>query len=525
MRRSSVRFDASGDSLSRTTNLPPTNLLTILGWFKVTASSASNQAFFSIGLTTGDYHEILALPSMALESWSNGGGAFSGTTLTVGRWYHIAATINGTSAGSFLTYLNGKLDITGDAGSILNQKLFIGNTSDGEWMNGNAASVEIYDRALSAGEIKARYLSSMPPKDRALNSYFPIVPGPARAFDASGYGRHLTNNGTLTDEAGPPLTAPMSRRVIGKRPGAAYSQAAAGTLTGSGALTKQARKIVASTLTGSGALVRQIAKVVAGTLTGLGSLSRQANKALTGTLTGSGALVKQANKLLAGALTGSGALAAIRTILKAIDGTLSGSGTLLKQTNKPLAGTLTGSGSLVKQIGKIAAGTLSGSGSLIKQARKSLSGTLTGSGALVSIRTFLKSVGGTLTGSGALLRQTNKTLGGTLTGSGSLIKQAQRSVAGVLSGSGDLTKQAQKILAGTLESAGSLIKRIGKAIGGVLGGSGLLASIKSSAQALLRPKARATYRPFAAPTVTRASTEPTIRAPSAEPTIYRPEEE
>jgi hypothetical protein len=48
-----VRFDASGDYLRRTTNLPPIAGFTVMGWFKITTDRNNYSTFIGYGESSG----------------------------------------------------------------------------------------------------------------------------------------------------------------------------------------------------------------------------------------------------------------------------------------------------------------------------------------------------------------------------------------------------------------------------------------------------------------------------------------
>lgn len=90
--------------------------------------------------------------------------------------------------------------------------------------------------------------------------------------------------------------------------GTTYNQAAAGSLTPTGAITKRTNKPAAGTLTPAGAIVKQTAKKVAGTFAPSGTLARRTNKLVSGVLTPAGAIFRTTIKKLAGVLELSGLL-------------------------------------------------------------------------------------------------------------------------------------------------------------------------------------------------------------------------
>lgn len=203
--------------------------------------------------------------------------------------------------------------------------------------------------------------------------------------------------------------------------------------------------------------VAAVPLTVGGSLTSSGAFTKQDSKTVSGALTSSGLLTKQVQKVLSGALTSSGTLSNIKTVLLTIAGTLTSSGILLKQIRKVFSGAITPSGALIKSVSKLFAGALTSSGLLIKRDNKTLGGSLSSSGLLQ--KQAQKIVTGNLTLSGVLanIKTAVLNLAGNLSPTGALSKQVQKGVGGALTPAGSTAKNVQKFLAGILISIGQLI--------------------------------------------------------------------
>jgi hypothetical protein len=127
------------------------------------------------------------------------------TTLSIATWYHIAGVYN-VAAQTIDVYLNGVLDngtlVNSVPSSIYNPDIppTIGNRySGGEATHGTIDEVRIYNRAMSAGEIKRLY-NLTKPKILSANTiglvgYWSFDEGlGTKAGDMSGWG----NNGTAS---------------------------------------------------------------------------------------------------------------------------------------------------------------------------------------------------------------------------------------------------------------------------------------------------------------------------------------
>ena len=80
------------------------------------------------------------------------------STISVGQWYHVAATID--SSYNMKLYVNGvQQTATANSGSMYNSGTYIAmsDSSAGAPFNGTIDDVRIYNRALSASEIWRLY--------------------------------------------------------------------------------------------------------------------------------------------------------------------------------------------------------------------------------------------------------------------------------------------------------------------------------------------------------------------------------
>jgi putative ubiquitin-RnfH superfamily antitoxin RatB of RatAB toxin-antitoxin module len=198
-----IRFDASGDSLIRTTNTPTSTNYTMMGWFQIAVDRNNYTAFLSNGSTGSGSNTLQTdVDGTTLNIW-NGFVAGAGTNLTVGTWYHLAMVANGTN---LIAYLNGVQNAIVAHISPATPKLWIGNDADSEFLNGRAAHIKVFNAALTANEILQEMYTILPKKIDALNGWYPTWNGSNRAADYSGLARPWTEGGTLADEDGPPVS-------------------------------------------------------------------------------------------------------------------------------------------------------------------------------------------------------------------------------------------------------------------------------------------------------------------------------
>lgn len=424
----SVRFDASGDSLGRTTNLPPIASFTMMGWFYISVDRAALSTFLAFGpATLSNYYQAYITGARNFRLYNGPGGNVAGaSTLSVGQWYHIAMTVSGTGASQFLGYVNGVLDAThsGQA-SLTAGKLWVGNDNDTEWLNGRAAAIKVWDTALTAAEIQQEMHTLRPQRLADLNAYYPVFPGSGeRVRDYSGNGRDWTEAGTLADEDPPPV--------------------------GWGAAIQWLQAVVAGATTYTVNL--------AGSISPTGTLSKQIGKPLTGSISPAGALVKQAQRLLSGNVSPGGTIA--KQAQKGYAGSISPAGALTRQPGKSLAGSVSPSGTVTKRADKSLSGSVSPSGSLTKQLARAFVGSITPAGVLTATRVILLALAGSISPSGALQKLVGKQTAGSVSPSGAVTKHVSVTYTGSITPEGSLRKAIAKTFTGAISAAGSLVASV-----------------------------------------------------------------
>lgn len=210
-----ARFDASGDSLTDTANLPTVTAFTWMAWAKISVDRNNYSQFFTYDANNSDevqaYIIGTASDGTTLDTF-NGLVEATGSALTVGTWYHLAATVSGTSGANFLVYLNGTLDISANARSVSPTKIWLGNDAASEFLNGSLAAVKIWDAVLTAQEILQEKQQYLPCRTANLNRFYPLINS---QFTTDHFNkRTLTQAGILALEAGPPIPWRMNRRSI-----------------------------------------------------------------------------------------------------------------------------------------------------------------------------------------------------------------------------------------------------------------------------------------------------------------------
>jgi len=176
-----MEFDGSGDYvyLTASSNFIPSenNSITLTVWVKANSISAnpiSNRIInihrgsiagssLALSLGSGNKVQFYNHSGLSTNSWVN--------TVSVGNWYFIALTYDGTS---FQKYFNGNID-----GSTITESLLAGGSypayigsydGNGAFINGSIDDVRIYNRALSEQEVKDLYNSTKGGKVNVTNT-------------------------------------------------------------------------------------------------------------------------------------------------------------------------------------------------------------------------------------------------------------------------------------------------------------------------------------------------------------------
>ena len=205
-----VRFDAVGDQLNRTANLPPNGSFTYMMWAVIDneqagvyqpylwALDATSQQGYACGVINGIFD---------IECYNGGVVASSSsvaTRPTAGQAACVYARCSGTGAGLInsgyrLATSNAFVSSgTATLGSLnVMTQLYMGGLFGVYWMDGRKWNIKAWDRALSDAEILAESYFDGVLYPASLNFYLPLT-GVNDTADRSGNGRNPTTAGTLT---------------------------------------------------------------------------------------------------------------------------------------------------------------------------------------------------------------------------------------------------------------------------------------------------------------------------------------
>ena len=418
-----VRFDASGDYLLRTANLPSPTAFGACGWAVLDVDRNASTCFFALESGTSSAAATIALfadsDGTSLKLFSPaGGGVTSGTlaSLVVGQPFFWAVTGNGAGAGGLTAYYrtagSNTLSSVSIQGSTFSQgALFLGNNSYAEWFNGRAWNAKVWDRVPSASELLIESYFARPQFPTSQNLWLPMY-SHLDVADRSGNGRNPTVGGTLT--TGDTLVNLWNPRTRIFLPSSStVVHAASGDLVGPGAVI-------------SGTAARTRSHGASGSLTGpgssiVGSAQHNTPHASSGDLVGPGST-------LAGT--------AARTRQHPSSGDLVGpgstvAGTAARTRAHASSGVLTGPGSVVDGAAArtrqhASSGDLVGPGSVIVGSadHQAAAGTHDATGALVGPGSAI---------AGAAARKRTFASSGALVGPGSVVVGSAARVAGSVS--------------------------------------------------------------------------------------------
>jgi hypothetical protein len=156
-------FDGVNDYVDcgTSTGLKPTGF-TYSAWIRPNAQNAAYNQIMGWDNGSGAYAvcSLLLKSNLKLAFYVAGGpyGTYDGNgvfTLSSGLWYHVAATLSPTAS---VGYVNGVVDISVAGGTALisTGAFLIGNQYGplSRYYNGQMDDVSVYNRALTAGEIR-----------------------------------------------------------------------------------------------------------------------------------------------------------------------------------------------------------------------------------------------------------------------------------------------------------------------------------------------------------------------------------
>lgn len=206
--------NTTGPYYERTSDLPDYNsTYTVCMWFRPGVVGTQWNGLFHLfynSASSGDLFEIDdGVGNSVVYVSVNNVSARGSTALSADTWYHLAMVRE--SSTSLKGYLNGVLEATNttNAGTrTAPNKMGTGWWDGSAWSdraNGRLFNYQIFNRALTAEEIKAQ-MNRILPITQDTYAWWPLWSTADDEVDYSGNGRNWSVSGTPADADGPPVT-------------------------------------------------------------------------------------------------------------------------------------------------------------------------------------------------------------------------------------------------------------------------------------------------------------------------------
>lgn len=270
----SVRFDADGESYTRSTGLGSVTVWSFACWVKLAVDQATTTVLLQIDNGSGTSRlRINAWNGTALTYQTDGGGWFGtiGHTLTVGAWSYVG--ISGTSnpgevrsaarAAGSTTWAGGTSSQTNATFNAATLRIGDGQAAN-EWLNGSLAAVKIWDQALSFEELQQESWTYLPKRTAGLRGWYPFL-SPSTT-DYSGLAQTLSGGTGAALDDPPPITWSAGRRRIFIPSGTSVTLA--DTATADDQLTTSAAAPLDETAAATDALIAAASTTLTESITG-----------------------------------------------------------------------------------------------------------------------------------------------------------------------------------------------------------------------------------------------------------------
>jgi hypothetical protein len=207
----SVRFNATADDLRRSSlGFGAQTAWTFTCWGQIVTDRNNFSTLWTIANTVSDTTNNALLQTASdgtsLEYFDGGTGTHSITGLTVGTWYFIGISVNGTSgfakvsadgSGSFTT-----VSLSGLASSTTHNFLMFGDsTFNAEFLNGRIEAAKWWSTNLSQAEVEAEKPYRAPVRTSNVRAYWFFTA--SKTTDNSGNGLTLTESNVVDLEGSP----------------------------------------------------------------------------------------------------------------------------------------------------------------------------------------------------------------------------------------------------------------------------------------------------------------------------------
>jgi hypothetical protein len=219
-----VRYNSNGENLRNdniATRLNYNDCYTMMVWYYPVAHPATVNLGFLWMSNTG----ITAYDVIGQESTYNGAKMYVGDTVSgfdysaaavaTSTWHHVAMVrYSSELLRGFLNSVQFGTDRTGNVGGrVAASKTWIGNTSSRYYISARFAHAKLWNVPLSPEEIQAEMWSNAPVTNLSNVVVWSPLMAENRSADYGQFGFNWTENGPLSDEAGPEILLRAAARV------------------------------------------------------------------------------------------------------------------------------------------------------------------------------------------------------------------------------------------------------------------------------------------------------------------------
>ena len=183
-----------------TTTLPTASSWTMMAYVYL-VSLAVDCVVLKYG-QSGNPNKVLYVQTTGVLHLAHGGADVTGSTLSLGTWYHLAMTYQ---TGTFLAYLNGVQDISNPHSTDPTLQLYVARNLAGVAIDGRTAACKIWHAVLSPAEIQQERRQYVPVRTANLHTFSPFRQPYEALANYGGAGQPWSLGGPVTEEAGPPI--------------------------------------------------------------------------------------------------------------------------------------------------------------------------------------------------------------------------------------------------------------------------------------------------------------------------------
>jgi len=207
-----VRFDADGEDYTQALALGSQGAVSASCWAKVSVDRNTFSTAISLDNGTGAALFIqTATDGVTMGVYEEPLGNFAGTgrAFTVGTWYWVGCSINGTSGTMYSRALADTATTTAALAGLQAThniaNLRLGESAwGGEWLNGAVCAVKVWTAALTQSELENEALTYRPRRTANLVGWYPLHR--PETTDYSGNARTLSGGAGTSQEDGPGIS-------------------------------------------------------------------------------------------------------------------------------------------------------------------------------------------------------------------------------------------------------------------------------------------------------------------------------